>query len=187
VVPSSGGAPRLLLPNQPHIVDPDWSPDGKSLVVVHALPRQNNEAIFLVNLQSRTETMVPQSEGLFFPHWSPDGRYLAAYGDGAHTVQIYDFQTRKWQVAIRGTAIGFPVWSHDARYLLYQQVLEEGEPIYRYDLHAHTADRIADFQAALSTGISRCALIGLTPDDAPLVDVTRGNSDLYRAELDLPQ
>jgi hypothetical protein len=48
-------------------------------------------------------------------------------------------------------------------------------------------DHVASFDAELSGGIWRCALMGLAPDDALLIDTTRGYSDLYRAELSLPQ
>jgi Tol biopolymer transport system component/DNA-binding winged helix-turn-helix (wHTH) protein len=187
LIPANGGTPKLLLPNVSEVVDPDWSPDGRSLVVAHGIPKQNQDALFLVDLSSRNETLVPHSQGYFLPHWSPDGHYLAAYGDGGHSVEIYDFATRQWQIIVRGAAIGFPVWTSDSRYLVYQEMLEEGEPIYRYDMRQHAAERIADFDAELSTGISRCALMGLAPDGAPLLDVTRGNSDLFRAELSLPR
>jgi len=33
----------------------------------------------------------------------------------------------------------------------------------------------------------RCVLLGLAPDDSPLFDVTRGDHDLYGAELTFPK
>jgi hypothetical protein len=86
-----------------------------------------------------------------------------------------------------GAAIGFPVWSHDSRYLYYQKILDEGEPVYRFNMHTGLTEHVASFDTELSGGILRCALPGLAPDDALLIDTTRGNSDLYRAELTLPR
>jgi Tol biopolymer transport system component len=188
LIPAKGGAPQRLIPGQSQVSDPEWAPDGKTLVVVHGIPgRENDSALFLVDLATRTEKMMPGSDGRFFPHWSPDGRNLAAYADNEHEVGIYNFAARKWQTIARGAALGFPVWSHGGRYLYYQKILEEGEPVYRFNVSTGLTDRVAGFEAELSGGITRCALMGLAPDDALLLDTTRGNSDLYRAELTLPR
>jgi Tol biopolymer transport system component/DNA-binding winged helix-turn-helix (wHTH) protein len=188
LISATGGAPKPMLPGQFHVSDPDWAPDGKSLVVVHPIPGQENEhALFLVDLATGKEKMVPGSEGRFFPHWSSDGRYLAAYADREQVVDIYDFATKKWQTIARGTSIGFPVWSRDGRYLYYQKILEEGEPVYRFNVRTGLTEWVANFDADLSGGITRCAFMGIAPDGALLLDTTRGNSDLYRAELTLPR
>lgn len=188
LVSSTGGAPQPLLPGQLQVSDPDWAPSGKTLVVVHRVAGQEKEeALFLVDLATRTEKMVPGSEGRFFPHWSSDGRYLAAYSDNEKAVDIYNFATQSWQNIAHGAAIGFPVWSRDSKHLYYQKILDEGEPVYRFNVRTGRTDSVARFDAELSGGISRCALMGLAPDDSLLLDTTRGNSDLYRAELTLPR
>jgi Tol biopolymer transport system component/DNA-binding winged helix-turn-helix (wHTH) protein len=188
LIPAMGGAPQPLLPGPLQVSDPDWASDGKTLAVVHAVPGQLNEsALFLVDLATRTEKMVPGSNGHFFPHWSPDGHYLAAYADNEKVVDVFSFATNTWQTIARGTAIGFPVWSHDGRYIYYQRILDEGEPVYRFNVRTGLTDHVASFDAELSGGIWRCALMGLAPDDALLIDTTRGYSDLYRAELTLPR
>jgi len=188
LIPAMGGAPQPLLSGRGYSSDPDWAPDGKSLVVVHALPgHDNEEALFQVDLATKTETMVPGSTGRFFPHWSSDGRYLSAYSDQGPVVDVYNVSTRTWQTIARGGPIGFPVWSHDGSYLYYQKILDEGEPVYRYNVRTGRTEQVASFDAELAGGIWRCALMGLAPDDALLIDTTRGNSDLYRAELILPK
>ena len=188
LMPAMGGAPQPILPGPLQVSDPDWAPDGKTLVVVHAVPGQEKDtALFMVDFGTRAEKMVPESEGHFFPHWSPDGQRLAAYEDNEKVVDIFSFATQKWQTIARGAAIGFPVWSHDGRYLYYQKILDEGEPVYRFNVRTGLTERVASFDTELSGGIVRCALLGLAPDDALLIDTTRGNSDLYRAELTLPR
>ncbi len=188
LIPATGGAPQPLLRSPSYSTDPDWAPDGKSLVLVHALPGyENEEALFQVDLATKTETMVPQSNGHSFPHWSPDGRYLSAYTDQGHGVDIYNVAARTWKKVASSTSIGFPVWSHNSKYLYYQKILDEGEPVYRFNLRTGLTEPVASFETELAGGIWRCALMGLAPDDALLIDTTRGNSDLYRAELTLPK
>jgi Tol biopolymer transport system component/DNA-binding winged helix-turn-helix (wHTH) protein len=188
LISASGGTPEPLLPGEPHVTDPDWSPDGKTLVVVHPIPGQQQEvALFLVDLATRKETMVPGSNGRFFPHWSPDGRHIAAYADDGHGVDIYSFATHTWQSIVTAAAIGFPTWSRDGRYLYYQRILEEGEPVYRFNEQAGRTEMVARFDEELAGGISRCAFMGLAPDNTLLVDTTRGSRDLYRAKLTLPR
>ncbi|MGO9492750.1 MAG: winged helix-turn-helix domain-containing protein [Terracidiphilus sp.] len=186
LLPASGGAPEMLMPNQ-RSYDPDWSPDGKSIVVVHEVPdHPDQRALFLVDLATRTERMIPGSIGRFFPHWSGDGRYIETYMDEEPGVAILNLETHKWKTVVQGT-IGFPIWSHDSRTLYYQRILEEDEPVYRFNPRTQVTERVADCKQALSTGISRCAFMGLAPDDSPLFDTNRGSSDLYRAELSLPK
>jgi hypothetical protein len=131
--------------------------------------------------------MVPDSMDRFFPHWSPDGRSLVAYADRGRRVDVYSFASHAWKSIATAAAIGFPVWSPDGGFIYYQKILEEGEPVYRFNVRTGRTDIVARFDADLSGGITRCALMGIAPDGALLVDTTRGNSDLYRAELTLPR
>jgi Tol biopolymer transport system component len=186
VVPANGGAPESPMPNQ-QAYDVDWAPDGRSLLVVHSIPDQpNRRALFLVEVATGREKMVPGSIDRFFPHWSRDGRYIEAQDDNKPGVLILNRATNQWQEVVRGT-IGYPAWSHDSRYLFYQKVLEENQPIYRYDPRNQLTERVADCKAELEAGVSRCVFLGVAQDDSPLFDITRGSSDLYSAELSLPR
>jgi Tol biopolymer transport system component/DNA-binding winged helix-turn-helix (wHTH) protein len=191
VARAGGGAPELLLPGHGRVYDPDWAPDGQHLVAVHGEASTDNksnreDALFVIDLATRREEKIPNSEGRYFPHWSHDGRYLEAYADGGRAVDIYEFATGQWERVVRGEGIGFPVWSHDSRYLYFQRMLEEGEPVYRLNLRNHSVNRVAKCLAALPGDVQRCALMGLAPDDAPIVSISRGSRDLYRADLSLP-
>ena len=81
VVSVDGGAPRQLTTNERNYGDPDWSPDGGSLVF-GALPFIESDrasAIYVLDVRANHPARVlPGSEGLYSPRWSPDGRYLAA-------------------------------------------------------------------------------------------------------------
>ena len=78
VVARSGGVPRALLNDGRNVVDPEWSPDGRSLMFGRppeywaeaGLPK----AIYTLDLTSNVISKLPGSDGLYSPRWSPDGR-----------------------------------------------------------------------------------------------------------------
>jgi hypothetical protein len=116
-----------------------------------------------------------------------DGRCIVAYVDSGRRVDVYSFATHARKSIATAVAIGFPVWSPDGRFIYYQKILEDGEPVYRFNVRTGRTDIVARFDADLSGSITRCALMGIAPDGALLVDASRGNSDPYRAELTLPR
>ncbi|HTW80440.1 MAG TPA: winged helix-turn-helix domain-containing protein [Terracidiphilus sp.] len=186
LISATGGTPELLLPGTTRVTDADWAPDGERLVVLHPDGGAGKGALSVVDLATRKEEMIPFSEGHYFPHWSHDGRFLEAYADHGRAVDLFEFSTGRWERILRGDGLGFPVWSHDNRYLYFQRTVEENEPIYRLDMRSRAVERVADCRTGLIDGAARCTLMGLAPDDAPLVEVNRGNRDLFRADLNLP-
>ena len=82
LVSAEGGAPQPLLPGEREEGDPNWSPDGTSLVFWSSpsshLAASVTPTINILDLRTHKVSVVPGSEGLFSPHWSPDGRYIAA-------------------------------------------------------------------------------------------------------------
>jgi hypothetical protein len=62
-----------------------------------------------------------------------------------------------------------PVWSHDGHHLFFQDFLERGKPIYRVDTSTRDLVRLASIDDVLDVVDYR--LIGLTPDDNPLITV----------------
>ena len=76
LVAANGGTPQPLLPGEPDESDPNWSPDGTSLVF--SAFSQDSGIVNILDLRTHKVSPVPGSEGLYSPHWSPDGRYIAA-------------------------------------------------------------------------------------------------------------
>ncbi|HTX42319.1 MAG TPA: winged helix-turn-helix domain-containing protein [Acidobacteriaceae bacterium] len=185
LVPAAGGMPKPLFADERSSRDPDWSPDGKSIVLVHGA-RDAEDGLFVVDVASGTEKMVPRSEGRYFPHWSSSGRYISAYSELSHGVDFFDFETGKWRTAVSGPGIGFPSWSQDGRFLYYQEMLKDGEPVYRYDPASNSTVWMTDFKQAMADGAVRCSFFGQAPDGDLLVEFNRGEDDLYRADLDFP-
>ena len=109
LVPSAGGSPQELTPNQPGPqVDVVWSPDGKSLLF--GGPVGGPTALNTVNVKTRQVSLIPGSKGLFSPRWSPDGRYLVALTADQSSVMLFDFKTRKWTTLLKAIA-GFANWA----------------------------------------------------------------------------
>jgi Tol biopolymer transport system component len=116
VVPASGGSPRALLPAEHDSADPEWSPDGHSLMFGR-IPDYMGEAaapraIYTLNLDTNQVTTLPGSEDLYSPHWSPNGRYMVAMPTSGDRLMLFDFATQRWTKLIDSPlGIGTPRWS----------------------------------------------------------------------------
>ena len=107
LIDSEGGKLTPLLDEDRNEADPDWSPDGQSIVFGRLPDRMDSrqpKAIYLLNLQTRKVTEIPNSTGLFSPRLSPDGRYIAAMRldqkalllfDRAHAALDHPHQSRR--------------------------------------------------------------------------------------------
>ncbi len=51
------------------------------------------------------------------------------------------------------SAIGLPVWSPEGGFIYYQEILEEGEPDYRFNVRTGSRDTVARFNADLSEAL----------------------------------
>jgi DNA-binding winged helix-turn-helix (wHTH) protein/Tol biopolymer transport system component len=190
VVDASGGTPTAVGRDAIGLSDPDWAPDGESLVVDQDLqPRKPNQAsssLAFVDLNNGHIAEVPGSEDLHMPRWSHDGRTLAAVRGSRNEILTFDMKSQIWKTVARGKSLSFPVWSADGADLYYQDVLAPGQPLYLVHLENGAVSEIASFQKALDTGIGRCAFVGLSPEGAPMISFDRSSSDIYGAHISLP-
>jgi Tol biopolymer transport system component/DNA-binding winged helix-turn-helix (wHTH) protein len=189
-VPAGGGVIEELLPGNEGHAQPDWSPDGESIAYAsrgdkRAIPPADG-AIYVLNLRTQEATKVPGSDGLQYPRWSPDGKYLATLSESWEKVVLFNFRTRRWKEIAHGNSLSALTWSPDAKYLYFEDILGPHEPIYRIRPADSQAQRVTDFESVLGTGASRCQFIGFAPDGSVMAIVSRGGSDIYELDLDLP-
>jgi Tol biopolymer transport system component/DNA-binding winged helix-turn-helix (wHTH) protein len=191
LIPSDGGKLRPLIPDAGNrITDPDWSPDGTRVVVdrdTSASQRQQpSSTLAFVDVETSKITDLAGSEDLRMPRWSPDGRYIVAVGDTRTEIRMFDTVAQRWSTIARGKSIGFPVWSADGGSLYYQDVLTQGEPVYRVQIANTVQTQVGSFQSVLDAGVGRCVLVALSPQGAPIIEFDRNHSDIYGAHLLLP-
>jgi Tol biopolymer transport system component len=148
--------------------------------------QQAGSAIAIVDLKTSKITDLAGGEELRMPRWSPDGRYIVAVGDTRTEIRVFDTVAQRWSTIARGKNIGFPVWSADGGSLYYQDVLAQGEPVYRMLIANTVRTQVGSFQSVLDAGVGRCVLVALSPQGAPIIEFDRNHSDIYGAHLLLP-
>src|SRR5438128_4470918 len=84
IVSRDGGAiEQVQLPSSSFPDDPQWSPDGKSLLIAlypaGGLGKAEDFSVAQYDLQTKKITTLAGSEGMLGPRWSPDGRYVSLF------------------------------------------------------------------------------------------------------------
>lgn len=191
VIAADGGAPQpLTLPADlagADIRTPDWAPDGRRLVVsVESQGRTSSDSLAIGGRDGQPLQPLAGSAGMVAARWSPDGRRLAAFSADQHRIEVYDFEHPHWSVLATGTALTVPEWSADGRYVYYQDLLAPGEPLFRVSPATGAIQKQVDFAAEIAAGVHRCGFLGLMPNGAPIIAISRSFTDLRAAILDLP-
>ncbi len=179
VISAEGGPSRLVAEEPRSQADPDWSPDGQSLVfgrsseymAEDAMPK----AIQMVDLRTREVRTLPGSEGLFSPRWSPNGRHIIAMPLDQRKLMLFDTASRTWTELASGR-FNNPVWSKDSNYIYYQ-TYDEGSPIRRIAVAGGRIDDVADFRdLAPGTTVNYW---GIGIDNNPVVSFDFFTADIY--------
>jgi Tol biopolymer transport system component/DNA-binding winged helix-turn-helix (wHTH) protein len=188
LVDAAGGGIQQVMDEERDEADPDWPADASSLVFGRVpdvmgggkMPR----AIYTVDLRTKHVSEVPGSSGLFSPRLSPDGRYIAAIRANQRTLMVFDRSNARWKL-LAEHGVGDPVWSHDSRTIFFQDFAEAGKPIYRVAVNdAHALERVASVEDVRSADVLDYRLIGLAPNDMPLVTAQTSVVNLYSMSLD---
>ncbi|ALG07134.1 amidohydrolase family protein [Kibdelosporangium phytohabitans] len=112
VVSSAGGAPKRVIDDHFFNSDPDFSPDGRSLL--YASDRLGTADLWLRDLASGKDTVLTSLPGAqTMPRFSPDGRKVA-YVDQDGAVWTLEVATGKVQQVTPALFMpGRPSWSPD--------------------------------------------------------------------------
>ena len=186
VIDSEGGKLTPLLNEDGNEADPDWLADGQSIVFGRLPDRMDvgqPKAIYLLNLHTHQVTEIPGSTGLFSPRFSPDGRYIVAIRLDQKALMLFDRTSQQWTtLAVHGA--GDPTWSHDGHSVYFQDFLETGKPIYRVTVPAGALEPVATIKNLQPIAATDYRLIGLAPEDLPVVSARTSTVNLYRVNLD---
>lgn len=188
LVDAAGGGVQQVMDEEREEADPDWSADASSLVFGRVPDIMGGgkmpKAIYTVDLRTKQVTEVPGSSGLFSPRLSPDGRYIAAIRADQRALMVFDRSNGRW-MRLAEHGVGDPAWSHDSRTIFFQDFVEAGKPIYRVGVSdAHRLERVATLEDVRAADVLDYRLIGLTPNDMPLVTAQTSVVNLYSMSLD---
>ena len=192
LVSANGGRPEPLLPeplskDSRNAADPGWSADGKRMVYGREPDVMGKEsgshAIEIFDLESRSTTILPQSEGLFSPRWSPDGKWIAALTLEQNKVMLFDVAKNHWR-ELASTSASDPVWSGDSKAIYVHAFMAEKQPILKISLSGGEMQTVASAANFHSGESANYFFSGLTPDNVPLVRPRVGTGDLYLLVLD---
>ena len=183
IISADGGSPEQVLPENQHASDPNWSPDGKSLLYGHFPADESADGSTLkletIDLQSHVITKIPGSDKLWSPRWSPDGQHILAYTASRDHVMLFDAATSQWS-ELANIGIGWPSWSHDGQYIWFTGSTAGAQQsgIFRIRIQNRKLDEmidLKDFRQAPGWG----DWFGLTPTDQPLLVRDAGAQDIY--------
>ncbi len=122
------GAPEKLTSERFTEVLPSWSPDGKS-IYFNDYPIAGHLRIRILDLETRTVSTMPGSDGYYAPWWSPDGQYLAGIQNPPKSLAIYSVKTKQWKrLKVFEHDWGFFAWAPDSKSIYFVRSVGEVGP-----------------------------------------------------------
>ena len=189
LVSAGGGTPEPVLDEQHNEMDPNWSPDGNSLLFSYFPIFETGASeilgLYIVDLKTRTVTRLPGSKGFWSPRWSSDGRHIVARSLDATALMLFDFKTQTWTEVVKGVYIGFINWSADGQSVYYLRRGDE-PAVLRVQIADGKVEQIASLKDVRQTGFRGGIWMGLAPDDSPLVLRDIGTQEIYALDLQMP-
>ncbi len=194
VVPANGGTPHLLMTAEHNYVDPNWSPDGRT-VMLGQTPDYLGEfnaqkAIYLVDVESNQASKLAGSDGLFSPHWSPDGKFVVAMRLGQRTLMLLDVAKQTWSELLSSSKehplrFDSPQWSPDGKYIYFNE--DEHAMAMRLTLASRKLEPVISVRELReSQNAGFCSFADTAWDGSLFISCWSDGGDLYRLDLDLP-
>ncbi|MGC1619710.1 MAG: protein kinase [Candidatus Acidiferrum sp.] len=185
LIPAEGGSPELIYRSSINSADPNWSPDGNSLVFGENSLNNQGSAIYVLDLKTRMPTKLPGSDGFYSPRWSPDGRYIAALTLDSLKLMLFNFTTQKWS-ALANIFVAYPAWSRDGRYIYFDGILDNQESYYRVQVINGKLEPIFSMKVFQAAGGPFGNWSGLAPDESPLLVRDASIQEIYALDWEHP-
>ncbi len=128
--------------------DPDYAPDGKSLVYVHT--ENGSSQLYLYYLESKKQTRLtqaPTNTRFSNPRFSPDGQLIAVsvFSGGKRDLEIYNLKGEKIdQLTSDEAQENEPRWSQRGDSIYFTSDRTGISNIYRIDLHSKKMEQISN-------------------------------------------
>ncbi len=191
VVAADGGAVEQIRPDDQWDDDPQWSLDGKSLILAHypavgAKPDDYSVAQF--DLQTSKVSILAGSQTMVGPRLSPDGRHISTFSADTRKVMLLELPSGRWSQLATGTILQYPNWSPDSKYLYFEDLGSDGPEIDRVSVPGAKKERVVVLKGIprVDTTDSGIPWNGIAPDGAPLIMRDVGSRELYSLDLQLP-
>lgn len=192
VISAEGGMPQELLPRSSDALDdPNWSPNGESIIFEQYRPvlvggTLGEFAIGQVDLKNGSVSKIAGGTGMFAPRWSPDGRYLSSFTADNHKLMLLDFKTGQWSELSTVKTMSYPNWSRDGKFVYFEDIGENGPEIARVSITNRKREHVIALKNVPRVLLSSQPWNGLAPDNSSLIMRDVGNREIYSLELQLP-
>jgi len=158
--------------------DPDWSPDGTTMVFGNVMEPADSMAIYLLDLRNHHIATLPGSSGHLSPRWSSDGHFIVAMRADDHALDIFDTASQKWTNLTKISG-GYPNWSHDNKQVYFFSVVRGQRVVLRVRVSDRRVEQVASLASVEQGPFIMGTWIGLTPDDSPLAVRNLTTEDIY--------
>jgi serine/threonine protein kinase/Tol biopolymer transport system component len=182
IVPSTGGSPQRLLPEDSgQETEPGWSPDGRKMVFATGGLGSRESHIRILDLASHRISTLPGSDGKFSPRWSPDGQFINAASLDTSIIYVFDIKTQHW-TALNTGLHAYARWSRDSRSIYFLRWASD-PAILRIPAAGGEAKVVTSLKGITFTGTNGLWL-GLDPNEAPLILRDESTTDVYALTLE---
>ena len=182
-VAADGGALNELNIPITSQADPNWMPDGHSILFGQP-PRYYAEpdsprAIYIHDLQTNLTSKVAGSEGWFSPRISPDGRSFLALSINEHKLAVYSFASASWSVLVESpeTRYVVPSWSPDGEWAFVNTQYGRSNSLLRIRIRDGIREEVLSFRKLIAS--PDCWGWGFAPDGSLLISCHRLAADIY--------
>jgi Tol biopolymer transport system component len=164
--------------------DPNWAPDGKSVVFAKTQPSEKGPiSIFRLDLDSGKVSFIPDSYGLYSPRLSPDGRFISAFNNGQTELMLFDTNTMRWSRLAKGEQFGDNLWSHNGKYVYIRESSKGSPRLIRVRMEDGLVEDVLSLKDIPQLVDFFTAWIGLTPEDDPVLIRDRSVQEIYALDL----